>query len=54
MLAAGDCAMMEALHFTQRKSAQIVRAAISAHQASALWRARTGRRRELTQYDSDS
>jgi hypothetical protein len=40
VLGAGDCAMMEALHFTQRKSAQLVRAAISAQQASALWRAR--------------
>jgi len=40
VLAAGDCAMMEALRFTQRKSAQLVRAAISAQHASTLWRAR--------------
>ena len=40
VLGAGDCAMMEALHFTQRRSAQLVRAAIPVESTAALWIAR--------------
>jgi hypothetical protein len=40
VLATGDCAMLEALNFTQRKSAQLVRASIPAEQAGALFLAR--------------
>ncbi|MDD9939145.1 MAG: hypothetical protein OXT09_36490 [Myxococcales bacterium] len=37
VLDAGDCAMMEAMRFAQRRSAQLVREAISADDIDALW-----------------
>jgi hypothetical protein len=37
VLDAGDCAMLEALRFTQRQTAEAVRAAISPAQVAALW-----------------
>lgn len=38
VIGAGDCAMLEALRFTQRKSAQLVRQAIAAEQVEQLFR----------------
>ncbi|MGD8858737.1 MAG: hypothetical protein PVI30_01925 [Myxococcales bacterium] len=40
VLDAGDCAMMEALRFTQRRGAQLVREAIDGDRALSLWQAR--------------
>ena len=39
VLDAGDCAMVEALRFTQRRSAQLVRDSLSSADMLALWNA---------------